>query len=75
MLFLYGILMLISIKPEIKDFFDNIGSIFTLLGIIGISQIGNVSKWLKNQFIELFLWLFGYPKGLWKKSKCHEYKC
>ncbi|MDR2910561.1 MAG: hypothetical protein LBV47_04235 [Bacteroidales bacterium] len=68
-LFLYGVLILISIKPEIKDFFDNIGSIFTLLGIIGISQIGNVSKWLKNQFIELFMRLLGYPKGLLKRNK------
>jgi len=66
-LLLYGILMLISIKPDIKDFFDKIDSVFTLLGIIGISQIGNVSKWFKVQFIKILLYLFGYPQSLTSK--------
>jgi hypothetical protein len=66
-LFLYGILKLISIKPEIEVFFDKIGSIFTILGLIGISQIGNISKWLRNGFYKILLLAFGYPQKLLKK--------
>jgi hypothetical protein len=65
-LLLYGILKLISIKPEVEIFFDKIGTIFTILGLIGISQLGNISKWLKNLFFRMLLLLFGYPKELIK---------
>jgi len=68
-LLFYGILQLFSMKTEIKDFFDKIGSIFTLLGIIGISQIGNVSKWLKKFFINTLLKLLGYPKEMIDNEK------
>jgi hypothetical protein len=50
------------VKTEVKDLFDKLGSIFTILAIIGISQIGNVSKWLKKFFINTLLKLLGYPK-------------
>lgn len=66
-LFLYVILKLISIRPEIELFLNQIGTIFTILGLIGISQFGNISKWLKNLFYRMLLLLFGYPKKLLKK--------
>ena len=68
-LLLYGILQLFSIKTEVKDFFDKIGSIFTILGIIGISQIGNFSKWVRILFINILLKLFGYPKRMIENEK------
>lgn len=63
---LYSISKMISVKPEIELFFDKIGSVFTILSLIGISQIVNVSKWLKNQFVRLLFYLLGYPKNLIK---------
>jgi hypothetical protein len=66
-LFLYGVLKLISIKPEIEMFFDQIGSIFTILSLIGISQIGNISKCLRNKFYQILLLAFGYPLKLLNK--------
>jgi len=61
-LLLYCVLRLISIKPDIEILFEKIGSVITILGLIGISQFGNLSKWLKALFINTLLKLFGYPK-------------
>jgi hypothetical protein len=64
MLLLYAILMLISAQPDIKNFLDKFGSVLSFVSLFGISQIGNVSKWIKDQFIKLLFYLFGYPEGL-----------
>jgi hypothetical protein len=66
-LFLYCTIKLLAVKPEIEIFFDKIGTIFTILGLIGISQFGNISKWIKYLFFRILLSLFGYPKELVKK--------
>jgi hypothetical protein len=66
-LFLYGILQIISIRPEIESFLDKIGIIGTISGLIGISLFGNISKWLKNLFVRILLLIFGYPKDLIRK--------
>lgn len=65
---LYGGIKLISIKPEAKVFFDKIGSWLKILGLVGISQLGNIFPFIKSKLYELCLKLFGYPQALIKEA-------
>jgi hypothetical protein len=54
----------ISAKPEIKILFDKVGSILKVTALIGISQLGNISPWIKKWFYQILLSAFGYPHKL-----------
>jgi len=54
----------VSKYPTAKEFIDRIGSVLKVLGIIGLSQIGNLFPVVKRKSYELMLKIFGYPKDL-----------
>ena len=69
---LYGVIEIISFKPEIKAFFDKIGSVLKVFGLIGISQLGNIFPFIRMKLFELMLRVFGYPKDLIKKVNANK---
>ena len=56
--------LLITIRPEIKQIIDKIGPVIKVVGLIGLSQIGNLSPLIKKKVFEITLRLFGYPKEM-----------
>lgn len=64
LLILFGIIKLLTINPQIKSFLESINLELKILGLFGISQIGNISTVLKRIIYEAVLKLFGYPKDL-----------
>jgi hypothetical protein len=66
---IYFTIVLISNNPEIKAFFDKIGSVLKLFGILGISQLGNIIPVFKRISNEILLCILGYPAKLIKKSE------
>jgi hypothetical protein len=54
----------VSKYPTAKEFIDRIGSVLKALGIIGLSQIGNLFPVLRRKSYEIMLKLFGYPNVL-----------
>ena len=69
---LYGTIEIISFKPEVKAFFDKIGSVLKVFGLFGISQLGNIFPFIKRKLFEIVLRLFGYPKELINKLNDKE---
>jgi hypothetical protein len=63
---IYFTIVLISNNPEIKAFFDKIGSVLKLFGILGISQLGNIIPAFKRISNEILLRILGYPAKLIK---------
>lgn len=61
---LYVGVELISEKAQVKAIFDKIGSVLKMLGLIGISQLGNVFPTVKKKLFQFMLLIFGYPKAL-----------
>lgn len=68
-LLLYGLVNLISRIPQIKRFFENYDAIFTTLGVLGLSLLGNFIPLFNKMSYEFILRLFGYPKQLIVKDK------
>lgn len=66
-LFLYCFVQLLSKFPSFKVFFEKYDPIFTIMGILGLSVLGNFIPKLKEKSYEVLLRLFGYPMGLIKK--------
>jgi hypothetical protein len=62
-------IVFISNYPEIKTFFDKIGSVLKIFGIVGISQLGNIFPAFKRISNEILLRILGYPAKLIKKSE------
>ncbi len=60
----YFLYLLITIRPEIKQIIDKIGPVIKVVGLIGLSQIGNLSPLIKKKVFEITLRLFGYPKEM-----------
>jgi hypothetical protein len=71
---LYFLIELISLKPELKIYFDKTGSVLKILGLFGISQIGNVFPFLRKIINHYMLRLLGYPKLLVKELHKAESK-
>jgi hypothetical protein len=65
----YGGVELVSNYPSVKSFFDYIGSVLKVLGIIGLSQVGNFFPIVRRKSFEITLMLFGYPYGLIEKTR------
>ena len=61
-LILYGMVKFIAINPQAKAFFDSIGSSLKILGLFGLSQIGNFVPVLRKFIYRVVIKLFGYPK-------------
>ncbi len=70
----YLIIELIAIKPTIKTFFDNLGSALKILGLVGLSQLGNIIPFFKKNLYKIILRIFGYPKELIKELIVKEGK-
>lgn len=68
----YEAFELVSKYPSVKTFFDRIGSVLKVFGIIGLSQIGNIFPVIRRKSNEAMLRLFGYPSGLIKKLNKKE---
>jgi len=66
---IYFTIVLISNNLEIKAFFDKIGSVLKLFGILGISQLGNIIPAFKRISNEILLRILGYPAKLIKKNE------
>ena len=62
----------VSKYPKAKEFIDRIGSVLKVLGIIGLSQIGNLFPVVKRKSYEIMLKLFGYPNDLIEKLNKKE---
>jgi len=63
---LYSAIELISFTPATKEFFDKIGSVLKLFGLVGLSQLGNLVPFIKRISYKTLLRIFGYPKELSK---------
>jgi len=66
---LYGLLKLPLYSPEIINAISEYGYIFTIIGAIGFTFLGNQIGIIRRISQELIMSLFGYPKGLIKKNK------
>ena len=60
-LILYSMVNFIAINPQAKAFFDSIGSALKILGLLGLSQIGNIVPVLRKFIYKIVLKSFGYP--------------
>lgn len=65
--FIYGLLKLPFFSPNIVNLIEKYNFIFTLLGALGFTLIGNKSSFIKSKWQELLMRLLGYPKGLIQK--------
>lgn len=63
---------IVSKYPAAKEYIDKVGSVLKALGIIGLSQIGNLFPIVKKRSFEVMLRLFGYPTGLINKLNKKE---
>ena len=68
-LFLLVLVRILSYVPTIQDFFDKYNPIFTLLGVLGISLLGNFIPTINRKTFELLLQVFGYPGELINKIR------
>lgn len=68
-LILYYMVKFIAINPQAKTFFDSIGSALKILGLIGLSQIGNAVPVLRKFIYKVVLKLLGYPKEFINNEK------
>lgn len=66
---LYGLLKLPLYSPEAVNAITEYGYIFTILGAIGFTFLGNQIGFIKRTSQQLIMRLFGYPKGLIKNNK------
>lgn len=65
-LIFYAGFEIISRYPSAKKMIDQIGSVLKALGIIGLSQLGNLLPVVKKKSYEIMLRLFCYPLNLMK---------
>ncbi len=66
---IYGLLKLPKYSPETVDLIDDYGFAFTILGALGFTFFGNQLGFIRRKTHELTMRLFGYPKGLIKKTE------
>lgn len=64
---IYGLFKLPIYSPETITFLDKYNFMFSVLGVLGLTFIGNQIPFFKNKSQELLMRLFGYPKELIKK--------
>lgn len=69
---IYATIILVSNNPMVKVFFDKIGSVLKIFGIIGLSQIGNIFPIFKRKSYEFLLVILGYPTKLIKSSRIYS---
>jgi hypothetical protein len=67
-LFLFVLVKILSFVPNVKDFFDKYNPVFTSLGVLGISVLGNLFPTINKKTFEFLLRIFGYPVELIKKE-------
>ncbi len=66
---LYGLLKLPLYSPAAIDFIDKYRYVFTVLGALGVTFLGNQLGIIRRKSQELTMMMFGYPKGLIEKSE------
>lgn len=64
---LYCLLQLPVYSPELIIWINKYGYVFTVLGALGVTLIGNQFNFIKRKSQELTMRMFGYPRGLIKK--------
>lgn len=72
---IYGLFKLPIYSPETITFIEKYNFVFSILGILGLTFIGNQIPFFKNKSQELLMRLFGYPKGLLQtknKNQIHD---
>lgn len=67
--FLYVLGRYFSNSQESKAFFDKYGNIFTVLGALGLTFLGNFIPFIKKKSLEIIMRLFGYPKEFIKHDR------
>ena len=65
---LYTLLNLPKYTPKTVELIDRYNYVFTVLGALGFTFLGNQIPIIRNKSQELIMRLFGYPKDLIKKS-------
>lgn len=66
---IYSLFNLPIYSPETIAFLDKYDFVFSILGFLGFTFIGNQIPFFKNKSKELLMRLFGYPKELIKDKK------
>lgn len=61
---IYVLLRLPNYSPEVVSLIEKYNFVFTLLGVLGFTFLGNQIPFIKNKSQELLMRLFGYPKEL-----------
>lgn len=64
---LYGLLKMPVYSPDVVEAINKYGYVFTTLGALGFTFLGNQLGFISQKSHELTMKLFGYPKGLIKK--------
>lgn len=64
---IFGLFKLPIYTPEAVVFIEKYNFVFTLLGVLGFTFLGNQISIIKNKSQEFLMRLFGYPKELLKK--------
>jgi len=67
--FIYFLFKLPVYSSQTIEFLDKYGYIFTVLGALGFTFLGNQFDFISKNCQELIMRLFGYPKGLIKKKE------
>ena len=70
---IYGLLNLPIYSPKAIQIIEQYSYIFTILGALGFTFLGNQIGFIRRKTHELTMRLFGYPKGIIKNNK--ENKC
>lgn len=69
---IYGLSKLPIYSPEVVIFIERYNFIFTILGVLGLTILGNKIPFIKDKSHELLMRLFGYPKKIIKSTKKQE---
>jgi xanthosine utilization system XapX-like protein len=66
---IYGLLNLPIYSPKAIQIIDQYSYIFTILGALGFTFLGNKIGIIRRKTHEITMKLFGYPKGIIKNNK------
>ncbi len=69
---IYGLLKLPAYSPEVIQVLDKYNYVFTLLGALGVTFLGNLFPFSRKKSKELLMRLLGYPTGLLNNKEKEE---
>jgi xanthosine utilization system XapX-like protein len=66
---IYSLFKLPIYSPETIELINKYNFVFSIIGVIGFTLIGNQIPFIRNKTLEYLMKLFGYPKELIKSNK------